>query len=442
MSLLSLPFFFFVAVVFLVYRGLDVKWQNRWLLSANVCFFASWGWESLASVSALTAALFLIGRKLGSSRNARAKNIWTAAAVVITFGALLAVQIRRQDMFFEVALPLGLSFYSLQLLSYIFEIQRGQIRPAKNFFELFLFSSFFPVACMGPIERFSHMQPQFQNPRRLNAEKIGRGFFLIVFGIFKKMVIAERLAAAGRQLFAADPVFGAGDACVFLLFSFFLLYADFSGYSDIARGLGKIFGFDIVENFRRPYFASTLGDFLTRWHISLIDWVKDFIYWPVALKTRNLALATCSAFLALAFWHGFDWRRGSITLYLAAIYFGFWAYRRLAPRFSWRKSGPYRFFSSVAVLLLVSVSFLFALAPPSGWFEKFTPVLFASSSFFSVPGLAYDLAVAGAALGGMMFFESYPPRAPSRAIPAAAILLLLTLAFGTSNSMYFLYMRF
>jgi alginate O-acetyltransferase complex protein AlgI len=443
MSLLSAHFLLFAVLVFVVYCLLDVTWQNRWLIFANVFFFASWGWDSLLEVIAATLAGLLLARGLrGGDSRTRRDSIFLAA-FSLTIAGLAASQFLRRHQDFDVAFPVGFSFYSLQLLGYVIEVGRGQAKPARGFGELFLFSSFFPTAVMGPIGRFSAMSPQFNSARHVNLARVTEGVFLIAFGIFKKLVIADRLLLSGRELFAANPTFNAIESCVFLFLSFFALYADFSGYTDIARGLAKIFGFEVMQNFRQPYFAKNLGDLVNRWHISLTSWVRDFIYWPVLLRTKSLLAATFTAFAALAFWHGVSWNRWAVTLYFLAIYFVYWVRRRFvsARAARWNTNPIFRVSASLWVILVVTFSYV--VLKVDSLTDFFSRLSFVSgTSAFSSIVHPLDVWIASAGILIMVAFESFPPHRLAVILGSMLFLLLLTIGFGVSNSMYFLYMRY
>jgi D-alanyl-lipoteichoic acid acyltransferase DltB (MBOAT superfamily) len=210
----------------------------------------------------------------------------------------------------HIILPVGISFYTFQTLSYTVDIYRGEIQPRTNFLDFALYLSFFPQLVAGPIERASRLLPQIEQPRKLTTSQADAGLYLVLWGYFKKLVIADNLAAI------VDPGFSAPDsikgwAVVLLLFGFSVqIYCDFSGYTDIARGIAKLLGFDLMLNFQLPYFALNPQDHWNRWHVSLSSWLRDYLYIPLggnrkgSFQTyRNLMLTM----LIGGLWHGAAW---------------------------------------------------------------------------------------------------------------------------------------
>jgi D-alanyl-lipoteichoic acid acyltransferase DltB (MBOAT superfamily) len=210
----------------------------------------------------------------------------------------------------NIALPVGISFYTFHGMSYVFDIYRGQQKPVKNFVDYAVFVSFFPLLVAGPIERASHLLPQVQKSRKFNYNQAVEGCRLILWGMFKKVVIADSLAPIVDAIFnnyqnesGITLIIGA------IAFSF-QIYGDFSGYSDIALGTAKLFGFELLSNFKFPYFSRDIAEFWRRWHISLSSWFKDYLYIPLGGSKEGKAKAirnTFIIFLVSGFWHGASW---------------------------------------------------------------------------------------------------------------------------------------
>ena len=295
---------------------------------------------------------------------------------------------------------------------------------------------------MGPIERYSRMRSQFESARKIDFQKMAEGFFLIAFGCFKKMVIADRLIFAGEQIWKSTPSFGLPEAVLFLFLSFFVLYTDFSGYTDIARGLAKILGFDLVENFCQPYLARNLGDFMMRWHFSLTSWVRDFIYWPVVLKTRQIFFGVIVSFVFLAFWHGLQLSCWMVALYFCLTYVGYLIRRRMAPA-SRMPSKLRSAISSLILILLVSGSLIVALAgTPQNLFLLLSQKLKLSGQNINFGAFRMDLFIVAMGLALIVAFETMKNRKYFFCLAGGALLVILTIGFGVSSSRYFIYMRY
>ena len=210
----------------------------------------------------------------------------------------------------NIALPVGISFYTFHGMSYVFDIYRGQQKPVKNFVEYAVFVSFFPLLVAGPIERASHLLPQVQRKREFNYTQAVEGCRLMLWGLFKKVVIADNLAQIVDPVFSNFDIHSGLSLIIAAIFFSFQIYCDFSGYSDIARGIAKLFGFELLVNFAFPYFSRSIPEFWKRWHISLSSWFRDYLYIPLGGSRRGNPVTTRNTiiiFLVSAFWHGANW---------------------------------------------------------------------------------------------------------------------------------------
>ena len=210
----------------------------------------------------------------------------------------------------NIILPVGISFYTFQSLSYAIDIYRGDFKPTKRFFDFALFVSYFPQMVAGPIERARHLLPEFQKARVITLEQSARGVYLILLGLFKKVAIADGVAPAVNQVFGSSGVVTAGDVVIGTLLFAVQIYCDFSGYSDIARGVSKLFGIDLMLNFNLPYFAKSPRDFWRRWHISLSTWLSDYLYRSLGGNRGTLAFTCRNLMLTMVLgglWHGAAW---------------------------------------------------------------------------------------------------------------------------------------
>ena len=320
----SLEFLIFFSLVFFTYWSLPHWWQNRVLLGASYFFYGSWNWKLLGLIMLTTATDFTMALLIRRSVSPLQRKTCLLAAIIVNLSILGFFKyynffVEDVLVFFEllgipyvpivlnIVLPVGISFYTFQSMSYTIDVYRGEVEPTTSLIDYALYVSFFPQLVAGPIERAAHLLPQMQNSRRIDFEKFAEGFFLIVLGLFKKVVVADHLSMYVDAEFA-------NQTNVLLLISLyffaFQIYCDFSGYSDIARGVARLLGFDIRINFNKPYLARSITEFWRRWHISLSTWFKDYVYIP--LGGRRLSRAKCYRNLMIAFmlsglWHGASW---------------------------------------------------------------------------------------------------------------------------------------
>jgi D-alanyl-lipoteichoic acid acyltransferase DltB (MBOAT superfamily) len=328
MNFNSFTFAFFFIIVYALYLSLKHKWQNRMLLAASYTFYSLWDWRFLFLILLSTGTDFLCALKMDKHRDK--SKIFLAVSIGINLSVLFFFKyfhffaenfiaffsmfgLRLQSPAWKIILPVGISFYTFQTLSYTIDVYRKQIQPARNFLDYALYVSFFPQLVAGPIERAKNLLPQILKPRSITHEYVSEGLFLIYWGLFKKIFIADNLGAMLDVI--GDPVSHGGDGGLVLSFMYafmFQLYCDFSAYSDIARGTARLMGFDIMVNFRAPYFAANIQELWNRWHISLTTWIRDYLYYPLALmkirkKHINVKFLVILTFLIMGLWHGAQW---------------------------------------------------------------------------------------------------------------------------------------
>lgn len=325
----SLEFFFFLPIVFIGYWFVfkpSLRLQNLFILVASYFFYGWWSWAFTGLLLLSTILDFAYGFGVASSDQKKAK-LFLWLSIINNLGILgvfkyynfFATQFQQgieslgfhsNPTLLNIALPIGISFYTFHGMSYVFDIYRGQQKPVRNFVDYAVFVSFFPLLVAGPIERASHLLPQVQKVRIFNYQQAVEGLRLILWGLFKKVVIADSIA----QL--VDPVFNHyqdynSSSLLLAAFGFAIqIYGDFSGYSDIALGTAKLFGFELLSNFRFPYFSRDIAEFWRRWHISLSSWFKDYLYIPLGGSKNGLRTAvrnTFVIFLVSGFWHGANW---------------------------------------------------------------------------------------------------------------------------------------
>lgn len=326
----SLSYLLFLPVVFTIYwmvnkRGLQL--QNGLLLLASYFFYACWDWRFLFLLVFSTALDYFTGIKMFEAKSEQLKKIWFWISISINLGFLgifkyynffaesLAIAIENigfQANFWtlQVILPVGISFYTFHGLSYVIDIYKNRIEPERNVVTYSLFVSYFPLLVAGPIERATHLLPQIKKRRIFSSEKAIDGINQIIWGLFKKVVIADGCAVYANSIFENYESQNSLTLLLGGVYFAFQIYGDFSGYSDIALGTSKLFGIDLLKNFNYPYFSRDIAEFWRRWHISLSSWFKDYLYIPLGgskggtwMKIRN----TFIIFLVSGFWHGANW---------------------------------------------------------------------------------------------------------------------------------------
>lgn len=326
----SLEFLIFFIIFLCLYRLLgprSLRVQNALLLLGSYYFYAYWDYRFLILIFISTAIDFEIGRKVfGSKGSSKKRWLWVSIAANLSLlgtfkyfnffadsfvDVLNTMGMHASYTTLEVILPVGISFYTFQTMSYTIDIYRGKLEPCSSRLDFAVFVAFFPQLVAGPIERAKSLLPQIQRPRQVLKSDIHEGFYLILWGLFKKIYIADHLALIVDPYFNGElGVLSGLDLWIILLAFAFQIYCDFSGYTNVARGLAKVLGFNLKLNFNLPYMARTPSEFWKRWHISLSSWLKEYLYFSLGgsragrLKTyRNLFLTM----LLGGLWHGAAW---------------------------------------------------------------------------------------------------------------------------------------
>lgn len=316
MSFQTLEFLLFFPAVFLLHWSLPHRFRWPLLLLASWLFYFWWSpWAGLLLVgTTLVSWLCALGVH-GQRGRVRRFCLLTALAVPLGCLALFKyagffASIAGAQLSLRLILPVGISFYTFQTLSYVLDVYRGKTEPERHFGYYALFVSFFPQLVAGPIERPEHLLPQLRRERKLSVRDLSSGGWLLLTGYFKKLVVADLLAPLVDRVYAGPgAALGPQIAAATVLFGI-QIYCDFSGYTDIARGAAKILGIDLIENFHAPYSARTIRDFWRRWHISLTSWFTDYVYIPLGGSRRGTArrcLNIMAVFLLSGLWHGADW---------------------------------------------------------------------------------------------------------------------------------------
>ena len=326
----SIDFAIFLPIVFMLYwfaTNNNLKLQNFLIVAASYLFYGWWDWRFLSLILFSTVVDYTIGRKLRieESQTKRKVLLWTS--ILVNFGFLgffkyynffldnfvtafsfFGNPINPQGL--NIILPVGISFYTFQTLSYTIDVYKRKLTATKNFVAFSAFVSFFPQLVAGPIERATHLLPQFYKRRKFDYALAVDGMRQILWGLFKKIVIADNCAEFANHIFNNSADMNGSTLVLGAIFFTFQIYGDFSGYSDIAIGTSRLFGFDLMQNFNFPYFSRDIAEFWRRWHISLSTWFRDYLYIPLGgnrggawMKVRNTFLI----FIVSGFWHGANW---------------------------------------------------------------------------------------------------------------------------------------
>jgi alginate O-acetyltransferase complex protein AlgI len=326
----SIEFAIFLPIVFLIYWYINfkkLKYQNLFLLAASYVFYGFWDPRFLTLIIFSSLVDYIIGRRLFGEQNNRNRKYLLLVSLFVNLG-LLAVfkyynffidSFASSFSFFgygfeasrlDVILPVGISFYTFQTLSYTIDIYRRKLEPSSDVISFFTFVSFFPQLVAGPIERASNLLPQFYKKREFNYAKAADGMRQILWGLFKKIVIADNCAKHVNDIFGSYQDHTGATLFLGAVLFAFQIYGDFSGYSDIAIGTSRLFGFNLKQNFAFPYFSRDIAEFWRRWHISLSTWFRDYVYIPLGgnkgSKTRKI-FNIFVIFLVSGFWHGANW---------------------------------------------------------------------------------------------------------------------------------------
>ena len=326
----SLDFAIFLPIVFLLYWFVaqkNLKLQNALIVVASYVFYGWWDWRFLSLIIFSTVVDYLIGQRLRTEDKQSKRKVLLWTSIVVNLGflgffkyynfflenfvdafSLFGMQINANSL--NIILPVGISFYTFQTLSYTIDLYRKKLEPTQDFMAFSAFVCFFPQLVAGPIERATNLLPQFYKKRTFEYNKAVDGMRQILWGLFKKVVIADNCAEFANQIFNNSADMNGSTLVLGAIFFTLQIYGDFSGYSDIAIGTSRLFGFDLKQNFATPYFSRDIAEFWRRWHISLSTWFRDYLYIPLGgsrggtwMKVRN----TFAIFLVSGFWHGANW---------------------------------------------------------------------------------------------------------------------------------------
>ena len=326
----SITFFVFLPIVFFLYWFVlkkRLKAQNILILVASYVFYAWWDWRFLGLIIFSTLVDFYLGIAIGKLTSSKKSKYLLWISLLVNLGLLgvfkyfnffietwveawSGLGIDQEVSTLSIILPVGISFYTFQTLSYTIDVYKKKLQPTQSLLNFAAYVAFFPQLVAGPIERATRLLPQFSNARNFNIAVAKSGVYLIIWGLFKKVVIADNCAFYVNQIFGNSDHFTSGELVFGAVLFAFQIYGDFSGYSDIAIGTARLFGFQLMTNFAFPYFSRDIAEFWRRWHISLSTWFRDYLYIPLggsrvkqSIKIRNVFVI----FLVSGFWHGANW---------------------------------------------------------------------------------------------------------------------------------------
>ena len=328
----SLAFALFLPIVFGIYWQLGkhskgLQRQNLFLLGASYFFYAWWDARFLALIIISSLADYLLARQMErqNSKAERKPLLWLSLSINLGLlgffkyfnffiesfvGAFAQIGVHVESPMLNILLPVGISFYTFQTLSYTIDVYRGKMEAARDPVAFFAYVGFFPQLVAGPIEKARDLLPQFSVPRKFSYPLAVSGLRLILYGIIKKVVISDRLAEYVNLVYAPESTFEGLDVLLGILFFAFQIYCDFSGYSDIAIGTARLFGFQLSINFRTPFFSQSVSELWRRWHITLNAWFRDYVYQPLGGRSGSKIrtyINVLIVFLVSGFWHGAAW---------------------------------------------------------------------------------------------------------------------------------------
>ncbi|WP_456460885.1 MBOAT family O-acyltransferase [Reichenbachiella sp.] len=326
----SIDFATFLPIAFGLYWTIckcNLRLQNAFLLIVSYVFYGWWDWRFLSLIVISSAIDYMVGLRLSKAEHPGQRKMLLWVSILVNLGFLgffkyfnffaenfasafsvLGVPFVADRL--NIILPVGISFYTFQTLSYTIDVYKRKIEPTQDIIAFFAFVSFFPQLVAGPIERASNLLPQFFKQRQFDYLKAVDGLRQMLWGLFKKVVIADNCAQYVDLIFSQSSQHSGSTLMIGAILFAFQIYGDFSGYSDIAIGTSRLFGFDLMKNFNFPYFSRDIGEFWRRWHISLSTWFRDYLYIPLGGSKGNMNIKirnTFIIFLVSGFWHGANW---------------------------------------------------------------------------------------------------------------------------------------
>ncbi|WP_282039402.1 MBOAT family O-acyltransferase [Saccharicrinis aurantiacus] len=471
----SIEFTIFLPIVFTLYWLLksNIKAQNTLILLASYLFYGWWDWRFLSLIAFSTLVDYVAGLQIHKSEKHKHRRAWLQVSLLVNLGFLgffkyynfFADNLVEAFTFFgsplnvdslNIILPVGISFYTFQTLSYSIDIYRKKLEPTIDFIAFASYVSFFPQLVAGPIERAVHLLPQFRIERHISPKLLQTSLNFILIGIFKKVVVADRLAPYVDHVFTSYTDTLWLTIIIGIFFFAIQIYCDFSGYSDIAIGVARLFGFDLMLNFHSPYFANSFTSFWKRWHISLSTWFKDYLYIPLGgnrVSTIRHKTNLFITFLVSGLWHGANW---TFIIWGATHGFMLVLENSITETNLSKKIKQNRLYSKLAIIpifLMVCLTWVFFRAPNLCVATDILQRVFSPSLILNIPQLCAYLGPLNLALSllviGILFILDlkYPPikialsNVRYQNILTIALLLLI-IFLGKNNEVAFIYFQF
>lgn len=473
----SFEFFAFFATFLVVYFSLPARLQPFIMIIGSYIFYMGWR-PSFALLLALTTVVdYTTALMMANARTEAGRKAAMITALTINLGVLGTVKYldfmisnviglsglfghHLPDYALGIILPVGISFYTFQSIGYTLDVYNRRIEAERNFIAYAQYVSFFPQLVAGPIERAPHMLPQFHRAQSLRFENIPPGLWLIGYGLFKKMCIADALAPIVNGIFAEPQAYSGTYNLIAALAFILQVYGDFSGYSDIARGVARIMGFDLMINFRQPFFSTSISELWRRWNISLISWFRDYLYFPLggskggeAKAARNIMIV----WLASGLWHGAAW-----TYIAWGFYYGVWLLveryvsRHIQPE-KWLGPGLSTVLGCFWAISIFTIGEIIFRAPTFGHavamfqsFGSFGPLSYGTFKVLGLP--SFELATLCVSLCVLFIVDWHIAYRPDRLVALASMPRLPTAAgvglcyyvllFGVMGRIEFIYFQF
>ena len=376
----TVDFIVFLPIVIICYYLLNPKYRWMLLLAASYYFYMCWKLEYIALIIFSTLIDYYCGIQMERRESKKQKRPFLILSIVVNLGLLMGFKyfnffsdsFEQLFAYFDLSvrlplidflLPVGISFYTFQTLSYSIDVYKGTQKAERHLGYFALYVSFFPQLVAGPIERFSRLTPQLKEARAFSYDNLKNGLRLILFGLFAKMVMADNFAPVVDQVYADPELYGSNGVASALFFYSFQIYGDFFGYSLIAIGSARIMGIKLMDNFKSPYLASGIADFWQRWHISLSTWFRDYLYFPMGgsrVKLLRWILNILVVFIVSGFWHGANFTFIAWGLIFALGYLVEHFVRRLIPRKKeLRFFSPKHIFLALLTFVIVTIAWVF-----------------------------------------------------------------------------------
>ncbi len=407
----SLTFALFLPIVFLLYWFVFSKTktaQNSFLVVVSYYFYSCWDWRFLFLLLFSTLLCYYTGIQIEKSSGERQRKFWFWLSIIFNLGflalfkyynffafsfseALNNIGIQSSPLLLNVILPVGISFYTFHGLSYVIDIYYKRIQSEKNVVDYALFVSYFPLLVAGPIERATHLLPQVKVKRSFDFEKAKEGVYQIIWGLVKKVVIADTCATYANAIFDNYTSMNSLSLILGAVYFAFQIYGDFSGYSDMALGMSKLFGLDLLRNFNYPYFSRDIAEFWRRWHISLSSWFRDYLYIPLGGSRGSKWKQVSNVFIIFVvsgFWHGANWTFvawGFINAlyFLPSLLLGTNRNNMETAELHWDFNSIKVFFSILATFLITCVAWIFFRAKSINIAFDFIGKIFTNGTFTS-----------------------------------------------------------